>query len=57
MTKQDGKCIGNKIGVTEECDVGSDGMGWGEFLRVRVNVDISKPLCRGKKISFGGGER
>ena len=57
MTEQDGKRIGNKIGVTEECDIRLDGIGWGEFLRVRVNVDISKPLCRAKKISFRRGER
>lgn len=24
----------------------------GTFMRVRVSVDVSRPLCRGKKVSF-----
>lgn len=24
----------------------------GTFMRVRVSIDVSRPLCRGKKVSF-----
>ena len=43
--------IGEIIGtVTKLKDVGE--MKGGSFMRVRVKVDISKPLCKGRKISW-----
>ena len=36
---------------TEECDSMGDG-----FVRVRVKVDISKPLCRGRVVSLENGK-
>ncbi|KAK7841119.1 hypothetical protein CFP56_015772 [Quercus suber] len=43
--------IGEKIGtVTKLKDVGE--MKRGSFIRVHVEVDISKPLCRERKISW-----
>jgi hypothetical protein len=31
-----------------EVDVNEDGVGWGEFLRVRIVLDMSKPFARGR---------
>ncbi|KAJ8649108.1 hypothetical protein MRB53_002131 [Persea americana] len=39
--------IGASIGEVEEVGVGNGDVEWGEFLRVRVRVDITKPLPRG----------
>lgn len=38
--------IGNKIEKVLELDVGSIGSYWGKFLRLRISVDISKPLLK-----------
>jgi len=39
--------IGESIGKVEEVDVTGDGVGWGRFLRIRVHIDLTKPLDRG----------
>ncbi|XP_042979843.1 uncharacterized protein LOC122310019 [Carya illinoinensis] len=43
-----GKCLGHVIRV----DVDSDGSAWGRCLRIRVAVDLHKPLLRGKWLGF-----
>jgi hypothetical protein len=40
--------IGNDIGRHVEVDVTNNGIGWGRFLRIRVEIDITKPLLRAK---------
>lgn len=45
-----GHQIESSIGHVEEVDVDEDGMGWGECLRVKINLDLQKPLQRGKKL-------
>jgi hypothetical protein len=35
-----------------ETDV--DGIGWGEYLRVRIRLDIMKPLARGRVLKLNG---
>jgi hypothetical protein len=47
MSKEMGKRIGASVGTVEEVDVDEDGVGWGEYLRVRITLDLSKPLSRG----------
>lgn len=47
VTISTGETIGT---ITKPQDVGE--MKGGSFMRVRVKVDISKPLCRGRKISW-----
>lgn len=49
-----GELIGNTIGRVLDVDVDNDDMGWGSFLRVRVNLDLFKTLVRGKKSSMMG---
>lgn len=40
----------------EEVDGEEGGMAWGEYMRIRVVVDVSKPLLTGKKLCLGGRE-
>ncbi|KAL5741628.1 hypothetical protein ACOSP7_028360 [Xanthoceras sorbifolium] len=46
MTKEIGWALGNKIGRVTDIDVGATGDCLGRFLRVRVVIDVSKPLSR-----------
>jgi hypothetical protein len=54
MTKSIGAKIGASLGVLEDVDVAGDGVGWGRCLRLRVSIDLSKPLERGRALVFGG---
>ncbi|XP_042958115.1 uncharacterized protein LOC122293643 [Carya illinoinensis] len=45
--------IGNSIGVVEEIDVEKDEVAWGEFIKIRILLDVTKPLLRGKCINLG----
>jgi hypothetical protein len=48
MSKDMGMRIGSTMGDVEEVEVDEDGVGWGEYLRVRVVLDLTKPLSRGR---------
>ena len=52
MTSGTGNAIGAKIGEVLEVDVPENGVQWGKYFRVRVNVDTTKKLVRGKKINI-----
>lgn len=41
--------IGNKLGEVLDVDVPNKGVQWGRRLRVKVKIDITKKLLRGKK--------
>ena len=51
-----GRKIGGTMGEVEEVDVNDEGVGWGEYLRVRVLLDLSKPLSRGRMLRLGGNK-
>ena len=54
LNQATGEAIGKTIGkVIEVADPEDDGNG-GEFLRVRIAIDISKPLPRCRKLWFEG---
>jgi hypothetical protein len=46
MSKEMGQRIGASVGTVEEVEVDDEGVGWGEYLRVRIILDLSKPLSR-----------
>ncbi|KAM7518224.1 hypothetical protein LguiB_017186 [Lonicera macranthoides] len=50
MNKDMGKKLGACIGDVEDVDVGLHGDCLGKFLRIRVRVDVLKPLLRGVKM-------
>jgi hypothetical protein len=49
-----GHQIGSSMGQVEEVDVDDGGMGWGEFLRVKITLDLQKPLMRGRMLKING---
>uniref|UniRef100_A0A803Q743 Zinc knuckle CX2CX4HX4C domain-containing protein n=1 Tax=Cannabis sativa TaxID=3483 RepID=A0A803Q743_CANSA len=44
--------IGNLIGTFFDVHEDSLSEGWGPFLRIRVAIDLSKPLLRGQLVTF-----
>jgi hypothetical protein len=42
--------VGSTVGEVEDIDVLDDGVGWGEYLRVKICIDLTKPLSRGRII-------
>jgi hypothetical protein len=54
MGREVGRKIGSTVGIVEEIDTDADGVGWGEYLRVRISIDLSKPLSRGRMLKLQG---
>ena len=48
MEKEMGLKLGSIVGKVEEVDTDWDGTSWGEYLRVRVHVNLTKPIPRGR---------
>lgn len=46
--------IGNLVGIVEEVQTEEDGIGWGEYLRVKIRMDLFKPLARGWVLKLQG---
>lgn len=51
-----GKLIGASLGRVEEVDIEEGAVEWGEFMQVRVHLDITKPLIQCKKMTIGSSE-
>jgi len=58
MNTVTGKAIGDKVGKVLEIATDADGSAVGSYLRVKVQVDIRKPLIRGVTLEkdTGGGD-
>jgi hypothetical protein len=54
MNRGVGVKIGASLGTVEDVDVAGDGAGWGRCLRLRVVINLGKPLERGRALEFGG---
>lgn len=54
MTREVGEQIGRTVGEVEEVDVSATDNLLGKYIRVRVRIDITQALCRGRMINFGG---
>ena len=57
MGQETGRMLGATVGKVEAVDTDSRGVGWGEFLRVKIQVDLAKPLARGRKLKMHGQAR
>lgn len=47
-----GRLIGDSFRSVEEIDVKKGEVSWGEFLIIKVHLNITKPLMRGKYINL-----
>ena len=56
MKRGVGAKIGESLGTLEDVDVAGDSGGWGRCLRLRVNIDLQRPLERGRLLNMGGKE-
>jgi hypothetical protein len=54
MCQKVGLQIGATLGEVEEVETNDEGFGWGEYLRVRVKLDLSKPIPRGRRLKLQG---
>ena len=54
MNKAVGTKIGESLGELEDVDMAGDGAGWGRCLWLRVQIDLNKPLERGRALNMGG---
>jgi hypothetical protein len=50
MGRDVGLQVGSTVGEVEDIDVLDDEVGWGEFLQVKIRIDLSKPLARDRII-------
>lgn len=53
MTKKVGARIGESLGDLVDIEVEGDGTSWGRYLHVRVNINLTKPLERGRTLIWG----
>lgn len=53
QTKEMGLSIGATLGEVEKVDANDKGFCLGSFMRIRVLLDVSLPLCRGRKVQLG----
>jgi hypothetical protein len=54
MNKSVGTKIGESLGQLEDVDIAGDGTRWGSCLRLRVTLDLIKPLDHGRALSLAG---
>lgn len=54
QTKDAGLLIGGTLGTVEKLDVDDKGFSMGSHLCIRVSLDTSLPLCRGRLVRLGG---
>ena len=57
MNSTIGNYIANEIGIPLLVDASKSGLAWGPFLHISVDVDITKPLMRGKMIHIESMEK
>jgi hypothetical protein len=54
MTNAIGSRIGHSLGVLESVDITREGVKWGSVMRIRVTINIQKPLERGRSLNIAG---
>lgn len=57
MNKAIGRAIGGEVGEFMQMESEKDGTAVGQFLRIKVRLDIRKPLMRGVTLSLAKGKK
>ncbi|XP_059450879.1 uncharacterized protein LOC132181651 [Corylus avellana] len=50
MGRATGERLGSHLGEVEEVDTNEEGVGWGKYHRVRVKLNVYKPLLHGRML-------
>lgn len=56
MNQECGEQIGRSIGIVEEVDVDEDDVGWGNFLWVKILLDLTKSIAREQMVMINGSK-
>lgn len=54
MNREVGVRLGSSIGEVQGVNVDEDNVGWGSSLRVKIMIDLKKPLARGRTYTLNG---
>ena len=54
MRRENAEAIGKTLGTVEDVDVSAIGDCRGKCICVRINIDITQPLCKGRMVNIGG---
>jgi hypothetical protein len=54
MSRGVGYKIGGSLGKVEDVAISEDDVGWGKYLRIRVAINLYKPLERGRILKLNG---
>lgn len=52
MGRETGRSLGATVGFVEEVDTGVDSFRWGEYLRVKIWINLMKPLAQGRTLKL-----
>ncbi len=55
MKREIGQQIGGTLGEVVPTSPEDEGTSAGNFVRIRILINISEPLCRGRLVGLGGG--
>lgn len=54
MSKDISYQIGSSVGIVKEVDIDEERVGLGEYLQVKIQLDLKKPLSRGRMLKVQG---
>lgn len=56
MNEEIGRIIGSAFGQVRDCDIDKEGKAWGQSLRVYIEIDLHKPIPRGRFLNLSGNK-
>lgn len=56
MNRECGERIGRSLGEVEVVKVDNDDVEWGNFLRMKILLDLKKPRARGRTVAINGAK-
>ncbi|XP_035539649.1 uncharacterized protein LOC118344020 [Juglans regia] len=56
MSREVGMQIGATVGNVKGVDIREDGIGWGSYLRVKIEIDLRKKISRGRIANVMGNK-
>lgn len=54
MNRWVGMKLGSSVGLVEMVDVDEEDIGWGRQLQVKVRIDFTLPITRGRTVNIDG---